>query len=158
MWGSTTLLTADGKAKLRAELDHLRDVRRREVAEQLHVARQLSDGWDSPEYLEAKNVQSFVEGRIRTLEKMLAEAAVVDYPDVGDKRNVVAIGTVVRVLNDDDSEEEFRIVGSVESNARMGRISNESPVGRALLGAKVGDNVEVEVPEGVRRFVVLGIE
>ncbi|MCL5263769.1 MAG: transcription elongation factor GreA [Chloroflexi bacterium] len=158
MHESTWLLTAEGRQKLLAELEYLTTVRRKEVAEQLQQARQLSDGWDSPEYLEAKNAQSFVEGRIRTLERMLAEASIIDAQKGTSKPEEVCVGSRVRVRNEDGEEEVFTIVGSAECDARAGKISNQSPVGGSLLGKRVGENVEVQVPAGIRRFVVLEIE
>lgn len=159
MHDSAALITAEGREKLRAELEYLRTVRRKEVAEQLQVARELSDGWDSPEMLEAKNAQAFVEGRIRTLEKMLAEAEVVEKRGVSpDGQQVVGIGSRVRVKNEDGEEEVFTIVGSAEADARSGKISHQSPVGSALVGTKPGDQVDVKVPAGTRRFTVLAVE
>ncbi len=159
MHDSAGLITAEGREKLRAELEHLRNVGRKEVAEQLHLARELADGWDSPEMQEAKNAQAFVEGRIRTLEKMLAEAEVVDQRNVvADGHLVVGIGSRVRVQNDDGEEEFFTIVGSAEADARAGKISHQCPVGRALVGRKPGDEVDVNVPAGMRRFTILAIE
>lgn len=158
MQDSTSLLTCEGREKLLKELEYLRNVRRKEVAEQLQLARQLSDGWDSPEYLEAKNAQAFVEGRIRTIEKMLAEASIIEESTGTAKPESVRVGVHVRVLNEDNEEEVFTIVGSAEADAKAGKISNQSPVGSALLGKKVGDSVEVQVPVGTRRFTILSIE
>lgn len=152
------LMTHEGRQKLLKELESLRNVRRKEVAEQLHLARQLSDGWDSPEYLEAKNAQAFVEGRIRTIEKTLSEASIIEELAGSAKPEAVRVGSRVRVRNEDSEEEVFTIVGSAEADARAGRISNQSPVGSALLGKKIGDSVEVEVPAGVRQFAVLEID
>ncbi|MBI2953052.1 MAG: transcription elongation factor GreA [Chloroflexi bacterium] len=151
-------MTHEGRQKLLKELESLRNVRRKEVAEQLHLARQLSDGWDSPEYLEAKNAQAFVEGRIRTIEKTLSEASIIEELAGSAKPEAVRVGSRVRVRNEDSEEEVFTIVGSAEADARAGRISNQSPVGSALLGKKIGDSVEVEVPAGVRQFAVLEID
>lgn len=154
-----SLITEEGREKLRAELEHLRTVRRKEVAEQLHLARELSDGWDSPEMQEAKNAQAFVEGRIRTLEKMLAEASVVARGGVSaDGQRVVGIGARVRVQNDEGEEEVFTIVGSAEADPRIGKISHQSPVGRALIGKRSGDVLSVEVPAGTRQFTVLAVD
>lgn len=159
MHDSAALITAEGREKLRAELEHLRNVRRKEVAEQLHLARELCDGWDSPEIKEAKNAQSFVEGRIATLEKMLAEVEVIDESRVAvDGQRIVGIGARVCVKNDDGEEEVFTIVGSAEADAKAGRISHQCPVGRALIGKKPGDEFEVEVPAGTRRFSVLAVD
>jgi len=159
MHDSAGMITAEGREKLRAELEYLRTVRRGEVAEQLQAARELSDGWDSPEMQEAKNAQAFVEGRIRMLEKMLAEVEVVEKRSVSpDGQTVVGIGSRVRVRNDDGEEEVFTIVGSAESDARAGKISHQSPVGSSLIGTRPGDQVDVKVPAGIRRFTVLSVD
>jgi transcription elongation factor GreA len=149
------LLTPEGRAKLKAELDYLLTVRRPQVAEQL---RQSIDGGDLSEnvgYEDAKHEQSFVEGRILTLETLLKRAVVVEDAQASES---VTFGSLVTVKERDGAEERYRIVGSAEADAREGRISNESPLGRALLNHRVGDEVTVEAPDGDLQFKILDIK
>jgi transcription elongation factor GreA len=149
------LLTPEGRAKLKAELDYLLTVRRPQVAEQL---RQAIDGGDLTEnvgYEDAKHEQSFVEGRILTLEALLKRAVVVEDAQASE---LVSFGCLVTVKERDGAKEKYRIVGSAEADAREGRISNESPLGRALLNHRIGDEVTVEAPDGVLEFKILDIE
>lgn len=148
-------LTAEGYEKLLKELEYLREVRRRQVAERIHNAGELLDGYDSPEYIDAKNEQAFVEGRILMLERILAEAIVVD--DEHAERDTVHIGSRVTVLDENGDVEDFVIVGSPEADPRKKRISNESPVGSALMGRKAGDRLAVPVPGGVRNLTVVAV-
>jgi transcription elongation factor GreA len=148
------LLTPEGREKLQAELEHLRSVKRPQVAEQL---RQCIDGGDLTEnigYEDAKHEQAFVEGRILSLETLLKKAVIVKDRAASDS---VDFGSWVTVLERGEGEETFQIVGSVEADPGNGRISNESPLGRALLGHKVGAEVAVETPDGLRYFEILDI-
>ncbi len=141
-------LTPEGRAKLEAELEHLRSVRRAEVAERIHLAKEEGDIMENSAYDEAKNEQAFVEGRIMTIEQMLKNAVMIDSTRATGN---VGLGSVVTVLERGESGEGvFHIVGSAEADPARGRISNESPVGRALLGKRVGDEVQVKIPDGVR--------
>jgi transcription elongation factor GreA len=140
-------LTPEGKAKLEAELEHLRSVRRREVAERIHLAMEFAgDPIDNTEYQDAKNEQSFVEGRILELERTLADVRLIEHKP-GDS-DLVHLGSEVTVVYQDGEQDTFTIVGSAEAAPLEGRISNESPVGRALLGHRVGDKVQVKTPGG----------
>ena len=151
-----TLVTAEGLEKLKVELEQLRSVRRPEVLEKLQHAKELSDTVDNAEYEEAKNDQAFVEGRILTLEKMIKNAEVM--PDDKSRRpTVVKFGSKVTIINEDGEEKKYTIVGRAESDPSEGRISNESPVGKALLGKHVGDEVEVDVPKGRIKLKVTAI-
>ena len=151
-----TLVTAEGLEKLKAELEQLHSVRRPEMLEKLQRAKELSDTVDNAEYEEAKNEQAFVEGRILTLEKMIKNAEVM--PDDKSRRpTVVKFGSKVTILNEDGKEKKYTIVGRAESDPNEGRISNESPVGKALLGKHVGDEVEVDVPKGRIKLKVTAI-
>ena len=149
------LLTPEGRAKFAAELDYLVSVKRPQVAERL---RQAIDGGDLSEnvgYEDAKHEQSFVEGRILTLESLLKRGVVVE----GERASeTVSFGSVVTVAEQGGGEESFLLVGSAEADPGEGRISNESPLGKALLDHKVGDEVAVEAPDGVLHFKILGIE
>lgn len=148
-------LTHEGYAKLEAELNHLKTVRRVEVANQIHQAKELADTVDNAEYDEAKNQQAFVEGRILTLEKLLRNAVLISSET--STEGIVRLGNKVGVLNQDGEEEHFTIVGSIEADPRNGKISNESPVGKALLERKVGEEIQVKVPTGMLRFTVIEI-
>ncbi len=149
------LLTPEGRERLEAELDYLRFVKRPKVADQL---RQSIDGGDLTEnvgYEDAKHEQSFVEGRILTLEALLQKAVIMEGEQAATS---VGFGSRVTVRERGGGEESFRIVGSVEADASKGRISNESPLGRALMDRRVGDEVAVEAPDGVLYFEVLDIQ
>lgn len=149
-------LTPEGLAKLEDELEHLRNVRRPEIAQKIHRAMEMGSIANDPEYEDAKNEQGFVEGRILTLEKIINNAAIISKEEAPPEW--VKLGAKVRVINQDGDSEEFTIVGSAEANPSMGTISNESPVGKALLGRRVGEEIQVLVPAGVLRFTVVAIE
>lgn len=147
-----TFLTREGLKKLGEELEHLRTVRRAEVAERLHNAQDDGELIENAEYEDAKNEQAFVEGRILQLETMLSNAAIIES---GGPDGVVALGTTVTVKEADSRRsEEYKLVGAAEANPREGRISNESPLGRALLGRKVGDEVKVQAPAGAIKYKI----
>lgn len=149
-------LTAEGLERLKAELEYLQTVRRHEVASQIQRAKEMGSTVNNAEYDDAKNQQAFVEGRILTLEKMIENATIIRAGESAlDK---VEPGARVTVRNQDGGEENYTIVGSAEANPSEGKISNESPVGRALLDKEVGDEVQVEVPAGVLKLTVIKIE
>ena len=141
-------LTRTGYRKLEEELEYLRTVKRKEVAERLHEAAESSLGEfvEDPEFEAAKNEQSFVEGRIRELELLLANAKVITKSRK--KNGLVEIGSTVVIQEGRRKPEEYLIVGAAEANPREGKISHQSPLGRALMGAKEGDKVEVKAPSG----------
>ena len=148
-------LTPEGRAKLEAELDHLRTTRRAQIAEAIHSAKEEGDISENSAYDEAKNEQAFVKGRIMTIEQMLKNAVMIDRVRASD---IVDLGSVVTVVERGTSDDEaFQIVGSAEADPARGKISNESPVGRALLGKRVGDEVQVRIPDGVRVLKVQDI-
>lgn len=151
------LLTLEGLAKLEKDLEHLRTVRRRDVAERIKQALEFGDISENSEYEDAKNEQGFIEGRIIQIEKMLRNARVIDDSDV--QTDVVSLGCKV-VLTDLELKEEleYAIVGSAEADPTQHKISNESPVGKALIGHKVGTIVEVNVPIGIRRYRIESIQ
>ena len=148
-------LTPQGRTKLEAELEQLKTVRRSEVAERIHLAKEEGDIMENSAYDEAKNEQAFVEGRILTLEQMLKNAVMIDATRARDSVGLGSYVTVVERGGDDD--EMYQIVGSAEADPTRGRISNESPVGRALLGKRVGDEVQVKIPDGVRHLKITEI-
>lgn len=148
-----TYISKDGLEKLRAELEEMLSVRRQEIAQRIHDAKEHGDLSENAEYEDAKNEQAFVEGRIQTLEAMIKNATIIDETTSTDH---VQIGSTVRVEGDDGAE-TFTIVGSAEAKPADGRISNESPVGRALLGRKRGEKVLVRVPAGDFAYKIVDI-
>lgn len=149
-------LTAEGLKKLENELDELKTVRRKEIAERIKQALAFGDISENSEYDEAKNEQAQLEERIAKLEMVLRNAKLIDDEEIS--TDVVSIGSRV-VVNDleYDEEMEYTIVGSAEANPFEGKISNESPVGSALLGKRKGDIVEVQVPDGVIKYKIITI-
>jgi transcription elongation factor GreA len=151
-----TLLTPEGVAKLEHELIQLKTVRRREVAERIKQAIAFGDLSENSEYDEAKNEQAFIEGRIVTLENMLRNARIIDDEDIS--TDEVSIGSTVKLLDVEfDEVIQYSIVGSAEADPLQNKISNESPVGRALIGKPVGAEVDVNVPDGIIKFKILEI-
>jgi transcription elongation factor GreA len=147
------LLTKDGLDKLEKELLHLRSVKRKEIAARIKEAIAFGDITDNSEYEDAKNEQAFVEGRIITLEKMLRRARILEKGE-NDNFNV-ALGSTVKLIDLDlNKEYEYTIVSTAEADPTEKKISNESPVGKALIGLAAGDQVEVKVPAGVFKYRV----
>ncbi len=146
-------LTAEGKSSLEEELTHLKMTRRPEVADRIQQAKLDGDISESGEYEDAKNEQAWVEGRIRTLEHMLQNAKVIE----GVKSDTIALGSQVKLRDGEGEEYDWTMVGSAEANPRQSRISNESPVGKALMGHKKGDKVRVETPGGIEEFTILKV-
>jgi len=156
MANSAVYLTAEGLKKLEEELEHLRTVKRLEVAQRLHEAMEDGELIENAEYEAAKNEQAFVEGRILELEHMLAQAQLIE---PGRSKDVVRIGSTVVVQEDGNGgSETYTIVGVAEANPREGLISNESPLGVSLLDHKVGDVVTVKAPAGMLRFRLVKIK
>ena len=150
-------MTRDGRARFSAELDHLRNVRRPEVAQRIHEARDEARQQNNADYEDAKNEQSLIEGRIRELEELLSCAILIEEHQ-GANDGCVRVGNTVTVVQKTGSEAEYTIVGSAEANPLKGKISNESPCGRALLGRKIGDEVQVMAPSGAITITVKRIE
>ncbi|EKP95911.1 MULTISPECIES: transcription elongation factor GreA [Thermaerobacter] len=151
------LLSAEGLRKLEEELQYLKSVKRREVAQRIKQAREFGDISENSEYEEAKNEQAFVEGRIIELEKMLRNARIVNDDEIDPTK--VNIGSTVYLKDVDTGEEvQYTIVGSNEADPAALRISYQSPVGKALFGHSVGDVVEVKVPAGTLRYEIVRIE
>ena len=150
------MLTLEGLKKLEDELEQLKSVRRREVAERIKQAIEFGDISENSEYEDAKNDQAFIEGRILTLEKMLRNAKIIDDENIGTE--VVSIGSKILLRDLENGEEfEFAIVGSIEADPSVSKISNESPVGKAILGQPKGSIVEVSVPAGVLKYEIIDI-
>jgi transcription elongation factor GreA len=148
-------LTRQGYQKLQEDLEYLRTVKRHEVAQRLHEAMEGGELIEDAEYEAAKNEQAFVEGRIQDLEMLLANARVVD--ETG-HRETVQVAAKVTIQEDDNDPEMYTIVGPAEANPREGRISNESPLGRALLDHRAGDRVKVDAPGGSFYVKILKVE
>jgi transcription elongation factor GreA len=153
---TTTFLTKEGYQKLADELENLRTNKRKEVAERLHEAMEGGELIENAEYEAAKNEQAFVEGRIQELEMILASARLID--EQNHITTTVQVGDTVSVREGTNSPEEYTIVGAAEADPRKGKISNESPLGKALLNRGVGDEVTVEAPGGMFKVVVVKIK
>lgn len=143
---TTTFLTRDGYRKLQDELDYLRTYKRQEIAQRLHDAMDGGELIENAEYEAAKNEQAFVEGRIKELEILLATAHVIEGNSVATE--AVQVGSTVTIQEEGADSEVYTIVGAAEANPASGRISNESPLGKALLNHKVGERVQVDAPAG----------
>ena len=148
------MLTQEGLAKLKSELEELLSVRRREIAGKIKRAREMGGTENNAEYDDAKNEQAFVEGRILTLENIVKNAVVIESPALP---GVVELGNKVLIQNQDGKIDQFTIVGSAEANPVEGKISNESPVGQALLDRKVGDEVQVPTPAGMLKLTIIEV-
>ena len=150
------ILTNEGLKKLEEELEQLKTVKRKEIAEKIKVALSFGDLSENIEYDEAKNEQALVESRIASIEATLKNAQVIDSKDI--KTNKVFVGTKVKLLDLEFNEEcEYKIVGSNEADPANGKISDESPVGKGILGHRVGKTVEIETPAGVTAYKILEI-
>jgi transcription elongation factor GreA len=150
-----SFLTRQGHEKLQEELEYLRTVKRQEVANRLHEAMEGGELIEDAEYEAAKNEQAFVEGRIQELEILLANARIIE--DTG-KKDIVQVAAKVTIQEDDNEVETYVIVGPAEANPRQGRISNESPLGRALMEHRAGDLVKVDAPGGAFTVRVIKVE
>jgi len=146
------LITQEGLAKLQAELEDLLLVQREKVASTIKRAREMGGTDNNAEYEDAKNDQAFIEGRILALENIVRNAVVIESPV---SPEIVELGNKVLIQNQDGKIEQFTIVGSAEANPVEGKISNESPVGRALLNRQVGDAIEVPTPSGVLKLLIM---
>ena len=151
------ILTREGYEKLRSEIEYLQTEKRREIAERIRIAREFGDISENAEYDDAKNEQAMLEHRIATFEERLLEARVVEESEI--TTDVVSIGSTVRLKDVEANETvEYHIVGSAEANPADHKLSNESPVGRAIMGHKKGETVEVSAPRGTLKFKILEIK
>ncbi len=150
-----SFLTKQGFYRLQEELEYLRTTKRHEVATRLHEAMEGGELIEDAEYEAAKNEQAFVEGRIQELEILLGNARVIDETE---KTDTVNVGSTVTIQEGDNPEEIYTIVGPAEASPRDGRISNESPLGRALMEKRAGDTVKVDAPAGAFTVRVLKVE
>ncbi len=151
------ILTPEGYEKLKSEIEELSTTKRREVAERIRIAREFGDIAENAEYDDAKNEQMLLEHRIATLEERLRDARVISKKDIA--KDVVSVGSKVK-LRDVSAKEtiEYHIVGSAEANPAENKLSNESPVGKAIIGHKKGETVEVTAPRGMLKFKILEIK
>ena len=151
------VLTPEGLVKLEHELETLKTVRRREIADRIKQAIEFGDISENSEYEDAKNEQAFIEGRILTLEKMLRNVKVIENIEIG--LNQVHLGSTVMLKDMEYNDQlEYTIVGAAEANPMKNRISHESPVGQAVLGRKKGDVLEVQVPAGMIKYKIVSIK
>jgi transcription elongation factor GreA len=142
-------ITKEGLQKIEEELHYLESVRRTEVADKIRQAKELASTQNNAEYEDAKNEQAMVEGRIQQLQVLIQNAEIID-EDGAHKSKIVTLGSTVKVRSSDGGKtQEYTIVGPAEADPREGKISNESPVGRALMGKKVNEEVDVNAPKGV---------
>ncbi len=152
-----TYLTRDGLVKLQKELDHIRTTRRQEVADRIQRANSIGGTVDNAEYDESKKEQAFIEGRILDLERIINRSAIIE--DLAEDSDQVNVGSTVTVMNQRRGRKEsYFIVGSPETDPSQGKISNLSPIGKALLGTKVGQVAHVQVPAGTINLEVLDIQ
>lgn len=151
------LLTEKGYEKLEQELEKLTTVKRREVAKRIKVAREFGDISENSEYDDAKNEQAFVEGRIKEIKQLIDNAKVIKEDEVSDDK--VNLGTTVRLHNlNEDEYVTYKLVGTAEADPLDFKISNESPIGKAILGKKVGSKVKVQVPKGKIKYEIISIK
>lgn len=151
-------LTKEGLEKLQQDLETMKTVRRKEVAERLKQAIGFGDLSENSEYDDAKNEQAFIEGEIQRMEEMLINVVVIEEgAKVEDGSIAIGSKVVIRFVGDDE-EEEYKIVGTVEADPMNNRISNESPVGKAIIGHKAGDIVDIEVPNGIVQYEILRVD
>ena len=150
------ILTPDGLERLKEELDHLSHDKRREVAERIKEAREFGDIAENSEYDDAKNEQAMLEARIAQIEERLRSASVIDPEDLG--TDIVRVGSIVHVKGEDGKSVKYTIVGSAEVNPAERKLSNESPVGRALLNRKRGEEVTFATPRGQRTLKITKID
>jgi transcription elongation factor GreA len=154
----TKFLTKEGFQKLQEELDHLRTNKRQEVAARLHEAMEGGELIENAEYEAAKNEQAFVEGRIQELEMLLATARVIEEDEKNHQSGVVSVGSTVTIQEQGYDAETYAIVGAAEANPREGKISNESPIGKAILNHRIGDTVQVETPSGTYKVKIIKVK
>ncbi len=150
-----TYLTPEGAAKLKQELEELKGPRRQELSRRLRSAIQMGDLSENADYHKAKEDQGFLEGRIQEIEYLLRNAVIIESSA---RRDIVSIGSHVTIQEGDGPDETYHVVGAKEADPRNGRISNESPIGSALMGHRVGETVEANTPGGKMKFKILKIE
>jgi len=148
-------LTAEGEAKLKAELEELKGPKRQELSQRLRSAIQMGDLSENADYHKAKEDQGFLEGRIKEIDAILRNAVIIEKSG---NQGIVAIGSEVTIQEDGSDPETYHLVGPTEADPRKGRISHESPIGRAVMDKKVGEIAEAETPSGKIKFKIIKIE
>jgi transcription elongation factor GreA len=155
MLSKETYITTEGLAKLKEELNNLKNVRRKEVADRIQAAKELGDLSENAEYADAKDEQAFIEGRVAELEEILRTVVVIKEKSASGQ---ISLGSKIKIKNKQTGEEkEYEIVGSQEADPLAGKISNESPLGKAFLGKKTGESVEVSVPKGMIEYEIVEV-
>lgn len=149
-----TFITEEGLKKIKLELGELRNEKRKEISERIQEAKELGDLSENAEYVEAKNEQAFVEGRILEIESILKYATIIKQKSKAS--GYVEVGSRIKI-KDSNQIKEYFIVGSKEADPAGGRISNESPLGQAFMGKKVGDIIDIKVPQGTKKFKIIAI-
>lgn len=149
----TKYITRDGLEKLKKEITELKTVKRKEIIEKIQKAKEMGDLSENAEYADAKEQQSFIEGRIVELENLINNAVIIE--ESGKSGQEIYLGTTVKILSPNNEQKEYKIVGSNEADPDQGLISNESPLGRAFLGKKTGDKVKVQTPKGEIEYTIL---
>ncbi len=147
-----TYITKEGLEKIKAELEDLTKVKRREIADRITEAKELGDLSENAEYQDAKEEQSFIEGRVLELQELIRNVKVIE-ENKGNNQNVV-VGSTIKIEDNNGKKMEYTIVGSSEADPLKGKISNESPLGKTFLGKKSGDSAEVETPAGILIFKI----
>lgn len=156
MHSEQTYITKEGLEKLKGELEHLKKVVRPEIAERIANAKELGDLSENAEYSDAKESQGFNEGKIIEMETMLKNALIIE--EENHTPGVASVGSKIKIKQEDSGKEkEYHIVGSHEADPLAGRISNESPIGQALLGGKIGDSIEITLPRGVIKCTIVDV-
>ena len=150
-----TYLSREGTEALKKELQELKTKKRREIAQRLQEAKDLGDLSENAEYFEAKEAQSLNENRIAELEELLKNVVMIE---TSSQEDIVRIGSTIEVKSDKNGAEVFSIVGSAEAKPQEGKISNESPLGRAFLGRKIGEEIEIKTPSGITKYKIIKIE
>ncbi len=154
MTDNNTFITQQGLVKLKEELQNLKTNKRKEISERIQEAKELGDLSENAEYVEAKNEQAFIEGRIQEIESIIKQATVIKEDETSSDK--VEVGCKIKIKNEKNII-EYYIVGSNEADPAKGRISNESPIGRAFLGKKIGDTIEIQVPKGMIKYKIIAI-
>lgn len=142
--------------RIKIELEELKTVKRKEVASKIHEAQEMGDLSENAAYIDAKEEQAFLEGKILELDNMILNAIIIEEEETSDRDKIVRVGSKIKVKN--DREHEFTIVGFDEADPAAGKISNESPLGQAFLGRKVKDEIEVTIPKGMIKYKIISIE
>ncbi|MDD5039854.1 MAG: transcription elongation factor GreA [Patescibacteria group bacterium] len=153
MKDQNTFITEQGLKKLKQELQILKGDKRKEISERIQQAKELGDLSENAEYVDAKNEQAFIEGRVQEIDNILRHATIIKQ---NKNNNIISVGSKIKIKDALETKEYF-IVGSSEADPSKGKISNESPIGQAFLGKKVGDIIEIRVPQGSKKFEIIAI-